>query len=159
MRSEVGLIAVTCRHCTCIQQTVIDYILRSTESTAQLGGIQGTRTPVLKEPSSLRPQGPRCPEAEPATRFWSRAFLMDSEVHPCRCSSRFHGVLSQSDVHLVALKVIGARRQFARSGGSRATDLGRSWKQDVRGRANQLVRILGSIAISGDARHEEPLEW
>lgn len=35
-------------------------------------------------------------------------------------------------------------------------NLGRSWKQDIRGRANQLVRILGSMAISGDARHVQP---
>lgn len=56
-------------------------VFRSTEPATRLGGYQGTRTPVLKEPSSLRPQGPRCPEVEPATRFWSRAFLMCVRNH------------------------------------------------------------------------------
>jgi predicted protein tyrosine phosphatase len=42
----------------------------------QRTALQGTRNPMSRDPSSLRPQGPRCPEAEPATRFWSRAFLI-----------------------------------------------------------------------------------
>ena len=35
----------------------------------------------------------------------------------------------------------------------RASDPGRSWKQNFRGHINQLVRRLGSTAISGDAGH------
>ena len=40
-----------------------------------IGRNAGNPSPSAREPSSLRPQGPRCPEAEPATRNGRGLFL------------------------------------------------------------------------------------
>jgi hypothetical protein len=46
------------------------------ETGRTIGRTKGNPLPSARRPSLLRPQGPPCPEAEPATRFWSRAFLI-----------------------------------------------------------------------------------
>jgi len=50
-------------------------VFDSTKPAVRLGGTQGTRHPVLQKPSSPRPQGLRCPEAEPATSNGRGLFL------------------------------------------------------------------------------------
>ena len=62
-------------------------VFDSTEPTARLGGTQGTRHPVLQKPSSPRPQGLRCPEAEPATSNGRGLFLWARGDGPARYSA------------------------------------------------------------------------
>ena len=62
-------------------------VSESTQPTARLGGTQGTRHPVLQKPSSPRPQGLRCPEAEPATSNGRGLFLWVGECGLARYST------------------------------------------------------------------------
>ena len=58
-----------------VRRLAYNAVFDSTQPTARLGGTQGTRHPVLQKPSSPRPQGLRCPEAEPATSNGRGLFL------------------------------------------------------------------------------------